>query len=241
VPHPGPVQSVPFACNTARVVTISLHLKSKVQKGKSCTSLPYMSFLEWCVINSAQGSLIFAFRWAHCEDRMWVGLSGASVKELVVLNSSVLLLGYLNSTWYIHCFSRHNAAHRIRLLSCMWHRVVGNSPPFLGNMSSPIVSLFTPRVAYQDTAFFVNAARTSPQLEVACVGLETGDEVCSLVQRANCRRWDRWRHVHKSIHRIGVVSTKPIRNNFISSSLPISFPHDHGYLTSLSSSYVSIR
>ena len=173
---------------------------------------------------------------------MWVGLSGASVKELVVLNSSVLLLGYLNSTWCIHCFSCHNAAHRIRLLCCMWHRVVGNSPTFLGNMSSPIVSLFTPKVACQNTAFFVNAARISPQLEVAAVGLETVEiKSVSLVQGANCRRWDRWRHVHKSIHRVGVVCTKPIRNNCILSSMPISFPPDHGYLTSLSCSYVSIR
>ena len=168
---------------------------------------------------------------------MWVGLSGASERAC-----GVLLLAYLNSTWYIHWFSRHNAAHRIRFLSCMWHGVVGNSRTFLGNVSSPIVSLFTPRVAYQNTAFFVNAARTSPQLEVSGVGLETAEmKSVSLVQGANCRRWDRWRHVHKSIHRLGVVCTKPIRNNCILSSLPISFPHDHGYLTSLSCSYVSIR
>jgi hypothetical protein len=155
---------------------------------------------------------------------MWVGLSGASVKELVVLNISVLLLGYLNSTWYIHCFSRHNAAHRVRRLSCMWHRVIWNSPAFLGNMSSPIVSLFTLRVAYQNAAFFVSAATTSPQLQVAAFGLETAQMSFSLVQGAICRRWGRWRHVHNSIHRVGVVCTKPIRYNCILSSLPISFP-----------------
>jgi hypothetical protein len=125
---------------------------------------------------------------------MWVGLSGASMKELVVLNSSVLLLGYLNSTCYIHCFSRHNVAHRMRLLYCMGHRVVGNSPTFLGNMFL-IVSLFILRVAYQNTythiAFLVIASRT-PQFEDAAVGLETAEmKSVSPVQGANCRRWDR--------------------------------------------------
>jgi hypothetical protein len=160
VPHPGLVQSVPFARTTARDITISLHLKPKVQKGKICTSLPYTSFLEWCVIRHrahcflSLGERIVrpGYGWA-CLGPVW---------KLVVLNSSGLLQCYLNSTRCIHCFLRHNAAHRIRLFSCMWHRVVGNSPTFLGNMSSPIVSLFTVRVAYQNTAFFVNAARTSP-------------------------------------------------------------------------------
>ena len=48
-----------------------------------------------------------------------------------------------------------------------------------------------PRVVYQITAFVVNAARTSPQLdEVAAVGLEPTEMTSvSLVQDVNCRRW----------------------------------------------------
>jgi hypothetical protein len=50
-------------------------------------------------------------------------------------------------------------------------------------MRSPIVSVFTLRIACQTAAFFVSAARNSPQLKVIAVGLETVEiKPVSLIQ-----------------------------------------------------------